>query len=73
MDHYGQSPGDKRKKRKMRNICGLRPAGQAQNKKIQSQYMCLLHITQYLESPVWVLHAAIANTFKDAGAVKSHN
>ena len=40
---------------------------------LQSRSRCLLQITQYRESAVYVLLAETDTTLKDAGAVKSHH
>ena len=40
---------------------------------LQSQSICLLQIIQSSESPVYVLPASTANTFKDTGAMEAHH
>ena len=40
---------------------------------LQSQYICLLQITQSHESQVYVLPATTYNTFKDAGALEGNH
>ena len=39
----------------------------------QSQYMCLLQITQSYEAPIYMFPAATDNTFRYTGAVDDHH